>query len=59
MDCFATLAGNGNSEPSLNSTWCMPNLVSPIAHEAEQKLVKVLKNKLIKEALFVLFTNFY
>ncbi len=37
----------------------MPNLVSPIAHEAEKKLVKVLKNKLTKEALFVLFTNSY
>ncbi len=47
MDCFAALAGNGNSEPSLNSTWCMPNLVSTIASEAEQKLVKVLKGNLI------------
>ncbi len=57
MDCFAALAGNGNREPSLNSTWCKPNLVSPIAKETEQKLVKVFKNKLIKEALVVLFTN--
>ncbi len=50
MDCFAALAGNGNSGPSINSTWRMPNLASQIANEAEQKLVKVLKSKLIQEA---------
>ncbi len=59
MDCFAALAGSRNREPSINSTWCKPNLVSPIANEAEKKLVKVFKNKFIKEALFVLFTNIY
>ncbi len=37
----------------------MPNVVSPIANAAEKKLITALKNKLIKEALFVLFTNFY
>ncbi len=51
MDCFAALAGIGNSVgQSLNSTWRMPNLVPPIANAAEQTLLKVLRNKLIQEA---------